>query len=154
MSMLQGLSKFARSEFPYMLRGLREGLSGRQILQVLRDTGRGYRTQTFYEDLGVLTKARDRWDTMKFVRRDSTITDKHYAYTQVPMANRYQTTIRVRGYSMKTGDPVERHVTLGHDSLRIRRELEDLASVLSQDTSPDLIVEELMPTQGRESPYW
>lgn len=153
MSMLQGLSSNGQTEFGYILRGIRKGLSGTQILGILQDSNRGYRVSTFFEDFRSITKSYQKWDRMKFVRRDFVISEKHYSYVQVRMDNRYQTTIRVRGYNMHTGEQVERNVTIGHDTVQVRQVLEDLAAELVQDTSPDLIIESLMPEMGRENPY-
>ena len=40
------------NRYPFILKGLDEGLSGRQILGGLREAGLGLRTQTFYRWLG------------------------------------------------------------------------------------------------------
>lgn len=40
------------NRYPFVLKGVSEGLSGRQILGALREQGMGLRTQTFYRWLG------------------------------------------------------------------------------------------------------
>lgn len=65
------LSAGGRRFHNFIVRGIREGLSGAEILRLIRkEFGVAYRIQDFYADLRILKGAMQRWDTIKYVRND------------------------------------------------------------------------------------
>lgn len=64
------ISPQGRRVFGLIFSGLKQGLSGRKILDVLRTYGLGYRTQTFYADLREIRDWFETWQKLRAYRWD------------------------------------------------------------------------------------
>ena len=128
------------------------GLSGRQLLLMLREKGLGYRTQTFYNDYRIVRESVKKWENMKYIRKDRLIPEHWYSETLTPLETNYQTTFEIEAFDIRLNTRVTRYVTVGHDTIMRRADLERLASSVAQGTSPTLIIERIIPTRALRSP--
>jgi hypothetical protein len=85
---------------------------------------------------------------MRFVGREKTISERLYQERAFDRPWRYSTTVELHGYSEKTGEKQTRHVTVTHDTLMHREELEASALQTMDEASPDFVLETLMPVEG------
>jgi len=127
MFILKLLSSAGTRVAGYIMKGLEQGMSGRGILSVLRPEGLGYRTQDFYRDVGVVNRALETWERLKFVRRDSVPSESRYLPSKTILPDRYTTTIRFEALNPDTGEWRTIHKHVAHTTLRTRGELEEEA---------------------------
>lgn len=127
MSFIHGLSKAGQRVYHFLIEGLKRGLSGTEIMEILREHGLGYRLTDFYNDLRILRGEMKRWDTMKHVPRDKVITERLYTPTTTPLPAKFSTVLRVEYQDVETGEIGETYVTVHHDAPMRRRDLEELA---------------------------
>lgn len=127
MAWISGLSDLGRELYHYLVRGIYEGKSGTEILSGLRELGRGYRLTDFYSDLRILKGETLKWDTMKYVREEYTISDRLYTpavYTaKYPYITRFEVTLQ----DPETGELYTAHTSVGHEVTMRRADLEALA---------------------------
>ena len=127
MFILRLLSEAGTRVSGYIMKGLEQGMSGRSILGVLRPEGLGYRTQNFYRDVGVVNRAMETWDRLKYVRRDHVPSASRYLPSKTILPDRYTTTIRFEALNPNTGEWNTIHKHVSHSTLRTRGELEEEA---------------------------
>lgn len=127
MSFISGLSEAGKKAYHFILRGLTEGLSGTEIMKILREHGLGYRLSDFYNDLRILKGESIKWDSMKFVPRDKVISDRLYTPTELVSLNKYVTICEVEYIDTLTGEKKKSYVAVGHDAPLRRRDIEELA---------------------------
>lgn len=121
------LSPGGRRAFAFILKGIREGLSGAEILRQLRAHGLGYRTSDFYNDLRIIQGAEKAWDTMKHVPKDKIITERLYMYNPEIRANNFITRFQVEYIDPVTGEKMTDYVSVAHESPMRRIDLEEEA---------------------------
>ncbi|MEM2506957.1 MAG: hypothetical protein QXF61_07950 [Nitrososphaeria archaeon] len=127
MSFISGLSEAGKKAYHFILRGLTEGLSGTEILKILREHGLGYRLSNFYNDLRILKGETTKWDTIKYVPRDKVISDKLYTPTELTGLNKYITICKVEYVDVMTGEKRKSHIAVGHDAPLRRKDIEEMA---------------------------
>ena len=136
----------------FLEKAIRLGWSGRQTLLKLREYGLGYRTQVFYRDWRILQETVKKWENMRYIRKDALIKEDWYTVTASPLETNYQTTFEIRAWDMNLKDNVVRYVTVGHDQLMKRADLERMASAIAQGTSPSLVIDRIIPVRAFKSP--
>ena len=125
---LLGLSLRARRASPIIKRGVREGVSSRQLASILQKSGLGIRRQTL---LDLMRLAGDEaaigpvLSALGINRRPNPLRLPP-AITKIRRA--FSFTVRVRGLDTDTGIASERFVTVTTDTLLTRGEVEALAS--------------------------
>ncbi|MEM1726592.1 MAG: hypothetical protein QXH85_05690 [Candidatus Bathyarchaeia archaeon] len=149
-----GISEAGKRVFNYLIKGIQEGLSGTEIMRVLREHGLGYRLSDFYNDLRILKGETLKWDTMKYVPRDKMISERLYTPTLRGGERKFLTVFEATVYDPSTGERFTTYVSVGHDTPMRRIELEEEARELLE-TKPELyqmeygyVVEKLIPIRG------
>lgn len=124
---LWGLSEKGRQVWQYLVKGIREGKSGAEIMRELRELGLGYRLQDFYNDLRIIRGEELRWDTLKYVRRDRVISEDLYSLGNIRKDVRFLTTFEIEIEDLETRQRKTVYVTVGHDIPMRREDLEEIA---------------------------
>lgn len=150
--MLEGLSERGRQVFNFLLKGAKEGLSGADVLRTLRQHGLGYNKQIFYRDYRIVKVAQGRWDSMKWTPHNRIIPEEYYKTAKSPLRGNYMTTVKIRALDTETSEIVDRYVTIFHDRLKTREEIESEAIELLQTESKELEPIEAMPIRALQSP--
>ena len=127
MFILRLLSEAGTRVSGYIMKGLEQAMSGRSILGALRDEGLGYRTSTFYKDVGLVNRALETWDRLKYIRRDAVPSESRYLPSRTILPDRYTTTIQFQALNPDTGTWHTIHKHVSHSTLRTRGELEEEA---------------------------
>lgn len=153
MSILKGISEAGSRLVGYLTRGVKEGLSANSILEALQKEGLGYRRTTFLSDIRTIKGAETVWSGLRYVRKDYTPDIRHYLETKSPLTTNYQTVMEVRGFNTETGEDVIRNVTIGRDTLVSRGQLEEDALETMEETSPHIVIDEVLPIGAKMSPY-
>jgi len=148
MSLLAGLSEGGRRALSLIKGGVAAGWTSTEIVSTLREHEMGYRHTTMLQDIRTMSGAAEDWGRMRHVRLDRTITERLYQERQFDRPFRYSTTIQVSGYSHLTGEEKTDFVTITHDTLQHREELEAAALEVMREESPDFVVETVMPVEG------
>jgi hypothetical protein len=154
MSVFELLSEAGRRLYQFLLKGLNEGKSGAQILRELRELGEGYRIQDFYNDLRILKGETERWDTMKHVRRDRTISEDLYTPLRFSGPGLFMTRFRVMIRDMQTGERIELYTSIFHGAPMLRGELEELVTekinymIEHYPSAFNWAIENITPVQG------
>ncbi|MEM4979010.1 MAG: hypothetical protein QXZ58_08320 [Candidatus Nezhaarchaeales archaeon] len=134
MAWISGLSKAGQRVFHFLIKGIQEGLSGTEIMHILRQHGLGYRLSDFYNDLRVLKGETLRWDTMKYVPRDKSISERLYTPTTTTGPTRFVTVFEAKIQDTITGEVYTTYLSVNHDYPMRRSELEEQAeSTLHQN---------------------
>jgi len=150
--MLEGISEKGAKVFNFLYKAAKEGLTGAETLRVLREQGLGYRTQDFYRDFRLVKASIGKWDGMKWTPHNRVIPEEYYKPAKSPLPTNYQTVIKVRAIDKYTGEVKDRYVTISHDWLKTREDLEAEAIELIQSESEELEPIEAMPIKALASP--
>ncbi|MBW2562202.1 MAG: hypothetical protein JRE40_15290 [Deltaproteobacteria bacterium] len=150
MSIIEGLSWFGERYFNFITRGIAEGLSANRIIKSIAEAGLPTaRRSTMLRDIRLIRGVERVVEPMRYVGRERVISDRLYAPSDKPMHRRYYTVVRVEGYDVETGEKFSQHVTVAHDTLLKRSEIEEAAEGLMIDESPTKVVEKVTPVFGR-----
>ena len=150
MSIFAGLSEKASGILSYLRGAVNKGWSANKIINTARELGLPtYRRSEMLKDISVLRQEPALREGMKFVARDSTVTERLYLRSESALPQRYLTTVRLRGFDLETGETFERYVSVSHDTLKKRYELEEAAISALEEASPTLYIEEATPVFGR-----
>jgi len=151
-SILAGMTEKAKGLISYLRGAVARGWSSNRIIERARELGLPtYRRSEMLRDIRILRGEAEVAERMKYVRRDAVISERLYLPSKTYLPTRYVTTVELRGFDLETGESFRKHVTLAHDTLRRREELEDIAMEIALDESPTLMIEEALPVMGR---YW
>ena len=120
----------ARRASPLIRRAVREGVSSRQLTQILRDAGLGIRRQTLldlmrHESERILTGP-----VLSALRLDRMPNPMRLPPALTKIRRAYSFTVRVRGEEFGTGIKMEQFVTITTDKLLTRGEIESLANLV------------------------
>lgn len=116
--------------------GIRRGLSGREILQTLRRSGLGYRTQEFYRDYRWWREVIEKGSGMKYLPRDRTIPSHWYLETIADWGSRFATRYELRWRHPETGEETTSDIWIHHDVPLSRAELEEALLPATLEASP------------------
>jgi len=153
MSVLAGISEQGARVVSFLREAARMDVSANRVLDVLREFKLGYRRSVFLRDYRIIRGAREVWQGLKYVRREAVPGVRHYMTTKSPLKTNYQTVIEMGVTHMETGESATRYVTVGHDVLKKRGELEDIAATTVESESPQWFIEAIMPIEGRACPF-
>lgn len=154
MGFIQFLSRAGQRVYHFLLKGIQEGLSGTEIMKMLRERGLGYRLTDFYSDLRILKGEMGKWDTMKFVPKDKVISERLYTPVMTTYPTKFTTVFRIEYIEKTTGQKGERFIAVNHDAPMKRRELEEVAvSTFYEDLEGygvfgDIEVTRVVPERG------
>jgi len=149
-----GLSEHGRRLSGFLISALEKGLSGRQILEILRRQGLGYRMTVFYQDLRILKGVVEVAEAMKYVPKDKVISDRLYVPANLKVPQRYITKFRVEVENVITGERKTTYFTIAHDVTLPRSVLEAMVEEAYESwitESPQFSVERIvsiMPVGG------
>jgi hypothetical protein len=138
----------------FIISALEQGMSGREILEMLRRQGLGYRTSVFYQDLRILKGAYEIWDAMKYVPKEKVISERHYQPAIVHFPEKYITVFRVEQEDVLTGESEIKYVAIRHDTTLPRWVLEEkLIESIEEwaEESPELAykrIKAVVPVRG------
>lgn len=122
------ISDKGRKILNFLKSGIQQGLSSSRIISALREAGAStYRRTEMLADIRALRDVEDVFNRLKYIRRDSLISESHYLQTRKVMTSRYKTVVRIEGISKITGEEMTRYITVSHDSLIKRGEAEAAA---------------------------
>ncbi|GAH65590.1 unnamed protein product [marine sediment metagenome] len=144
-----GLSKRG-TEFRSVIKGaITKGFSANKTIQILKDTyGRAYQRTTFLSDYRLLGGAKDVFEPMKFIRKDSKISDRHYKMSSTPHERKYATVIDYTYESREVEGLKTSHYTLRHDSILTREEIEDAIMQAIEEDYDVVNVTTVAPREG------
>lgn len=150
---LKGLSERGSEFVQYLKSGIKQGLSGNRILSSIQDaTGKAYQRTVFLADMRVLRGAEETFKGLKFIRRDRLVSERHYQTTVKTMNTRYKTVVEIHGISKITGDPTDRFITVGHDTLLTRGELERAALIALEKAESPTKWDRIFPVEAYVNP--
>ncbi len=125
--LLSTLSRTARTAWPIIQRGVREGLSANKIASVLKTQQLGIRRDTL---LTLARAERAIWEhgqRLKFLPMKATPRLDALPVALSKIRRRYSFTVRLTGRSELTGQPLIQNVTISTDIGMSREELESMA---------------------------
>jgi len=132
-SFLAALNKTARVAYPIVKRGVREGLSGREIAAVLKRTNLGIRTQTLFEIIRREKNILSKGAQLKFLGRNAMPNPARLPEALTVIRRRYAFILKVTGTIAQTGESLIRNITVSTDSLMTRGQLEDIGHMIMED---------------------
>jgi len=112
-----------RQSQKYILSGLRRGLSGNEIQDILQAKDLGYRRQVMQSDVRYWRDAISKGDRLKFVRHDFKPTQRLYMQTGWQTKGRFETIVEVKYRNTLTGEIIEQDVTVVHTRLEAGQEV-------------------------------
>lgn len=132
-SFLAALTKTARIAYPIVKRGVREGLSGRAIGQILKNSNLGIRTQTLFEIIRREKRIQSKGAQLRFLRLASMPNPDRLPKALTVIRRRYAFILEVAGTISQTGESFLRHITVSTDTLMTRQQLEDVGRMILED---------------------
>jgi hypothetical protein len=125
--LLDTLSAIARQAFPFIVRGVREGLSSNAIGRLLSESGFGIRRQTLLDLVRAQKGVQTAGAALRFLRQNAIPNPNRLPEALTTIRRAFSFTVEVRGRSLETDERVTQHVTVTTDRLLTRREIEELA---------------------------
>lgn len=113
--------------WPFVLSGVRRGLSGAATLRSLRRSGYTIGNAAFGELFRRATLQESLNSKLKFIRRDFFPNPRRLAEAITKQTRQFVFTVRIRGRNPVTGVKGERFVNVALDNLMTRGEIEALA---------------------------
>jgi len=150
MSLLAGMTEKAKGLISFLRGAVARGWGSNAIIRRARELGLPtYRRADMLRDIRILRGEARVFEAMKYVRREAIPSERLYLPSKTALPKRYMTTVRLRGFDIETGEDVERYVSVVHDVLRRRRELEEAASTIVEEVSPTVVIVDVAPVMGR-----
>jgi hypothetical protein len=146
---MKGISEKGKAVYNFLKSGVAKGLSSNAIITSLRDAGAAtYARTDMLRDLRVIRGVSDDFKGLKFIRRDTLISERHYKTTRKVMDTRYKSVVMVEGVSKITGDEVERFITVSHNTLLQRGEIENAALIALDKADSPTRWERMFPVEA------
>ncbi|GAG76949.1 unnamed protein product, partial [marine sediment metagenome] len=98
----------------YILSGLRRGLSGNEIQNILQTKALGYRRQAIQSDVRYWQAGLQKADHLKFVNYNARPSNRLYMQTGWQTKGRYETVVEVKYRNRLTGEVTSQDVTVVH----------------------------------------
>lgn len=125
---LSGLSPLARSAFPIVQRGVREGLTSQQIQTAInRGLGSGIRRQTLLDMIRNIKGIESAGAQLKFLKSTATPNPLRIPEALHVIRRAYSFQVSIKGY-LSNGEAAEQFMTVSTDELMTRSQLEDMAA--------------------------
>jgi hypothetical protein len=102
-------------------------------------------------DIRILRQEPEIKEGMKYIPKDYVVGARWYAESAFALEKHYETVVRIGAFDTKIGENVERYITVKHETLLVRREIEEAAEEALLEVCPHLEVFEAMPVMGRRS---
>lgn len=125
---LLGLSSRARRASPIIRRGVREGVSSRQMTRILQKAGLGIRRQTLLDMMRMIEGEVAIGPVLSALGINRFPNPMRLPPALTKIRRAYSFTVRVRGSEIDTGAATEQFVTVTSDTLLTRGEIEALAN--------------------------
>lgn len=133
---LATLTASARAAYPFIQRGVREGLSSRALERVIRAAGLAIRRQDLLTAMRLESGVQTQGSELRFLNQDHRPNPARLPIALTKIRRQYSFIVEVSGVNVSTGELTRRNVTVTSDSLLTRREIEAAAvdAVDSQGT--------------------
>jgi len=143
---LKGLSAKGIEFSNFILRCIREGYSATRTLRELREVfGTAYRMTDFYRDFRILSVAEKDWSVMERIPKHELIRREYYKEANLSPEHVMITKARCT-FRTSWGEIKEVYVSVSHDRLITREELEHLVEYYATKYNEELI--SAVPVQG------
>lgn len=149
---LFGLSDRGK-EFRTVIKGaIEKGLGANRTINLLKATyGRAYQRTTFLSDYRILSEAKTVFEPMKYIRKDHTLSERHYKLSSKKMERNYATVVDYT-YKLRGETEVRQsYYTIRHDTLLKRGEIEDTIKSAIEREYEVVDVDVLAPREGYKS---
>lgn len=113
--MYEGLTEKGMKVWQFLEKGIRQGLSFNQIIQLAREEGISYRRKDMLHDLRVVSRAIGNFDWVKRAPKNRIIDEEVAVRTKYPTPKRFMVTFRVTLYNNQTGEELTKFFTVGSD---------------------------------------
>lgn len=147
---LDTLSRTARTAFPIIQRGVREGLSANAIQDVLSGRGLGIRRQTLLDLVRLERGVQETINVLRFIHPGSRPNPDRLPEALTKIRRSFSFNVEVRARRLDTGEPFSQFVTVSTDRLLTRQQIEAQA-IRAVERSPDrygLEAEEALVSTG------
>ncbi len=140
----------ARRASPMIRRGVREGVSSRQLMGILQKAGLGIRRQTLLDIMRLMEGEAAIGPVLSALGINRMPNPLRLPPALTKIRRAFSFTVRVRGSVETTGEPIERFVTVTTDTLLTRGEIEALAdeAIEGERGHYDIVVSNLLLVGG------
>lgn len=133
MALLDTLSRSARTAYPFIQRGVREGLSANSIQASLQAAGIGIRRQALLDVIRAESGAQLASSALRFAKPETFPNPARLGEALTKIRRQFSFTVEVRGTLGSTGEGFIQHVTVSTDRLLTRQAIEDAAQAMVED---------------------
>jgi hypothetical protein len=123
-----------------------------QVYNALKKYGLAYRRQDMLRDFNILKGYQQVRNLMRYIPKEKSIPETHYIPMEKLKKGNYYTVYRVEGINKKTKEYETKYVTVVHDSILRRKDLEDdIGKMFEQGEeqgSDPFEIRKLVPSQG------
>jgi hypothetical protein len=152
-SFLDFLSAAARASYPFIQRGVREGLSANAIQKSLSANDIHLRRTTILDLVRRERELVSAGSSLKFLNRNARPDPRRLPEALTSLRRQYSFTVEVRGTSLSNGESRVQNVTVVSDRLLTRGEIEDVAEGFATDGGEryGMNVDSLLLTRGMKA---
>jgi len=145
-----------RTAQTFIEHGVRAGLSGRQITEVLRSAGLGYRTSEIYRDIRGWRELIESGSPMKYIARSAIPSARWYMESPFALGARYMTRVRVDLVNKLTGEVKSRYPWVYHTHMEAGVEVPDTALTKTRAEIEEAAIRGVTSPEGTrpESEEW
>lgn len=149
MAFYEDLSDKGNSLLSFLIKGASLDMSKAAVLRALQDKDLGYRETIFRKDYGIVLAAHKKFEGLRYIPGKETIGEEWYMRSTLPMTKNYQTVIDFDVLDTATGKEETMHISVMHDSLLSRAELEAKAQECLAEYERELEILDLRPVLSR-----
>lgn len=124
--LLSTLSARARTAFPIIQGGVRQGLSANVIQGVLRSQNLGIRRQSLLDIIRGVRGIEVAGARLRTLRRDFTPDPRRLPDALTKLRRPFSFTVRISGFDLSTGEDIVRHVNVSLDDPLTRGQIENI----------------------------
>jgi hypothetical protein len=122
------------------------------VYNALKKYGLSYRRQDMLRDFNILKGYEQVRNVMKYIPREKLIPESHYIPAEKLKKANFYTVFRVEGIDKITGEYKTKYVTVTHDSILRRKDLEDnveeMFAEAEKEGTPPFEIRKMTPVRG------
>lgn len=131
------ISAAARRALPIIERGVREGLSGTAINNIIREAyGTGIRRQTMFDIIREISGIERASQQLRFVNPTKRPNFNRLPTALTKIRRKYSFVVQITGELLSTGESIIQNITVSTDSLLTRGEIESQAEDVVLNNQP------------------
>jgi len=137
--------------YNFMVKGLKKGMSFKQIIYELREKGLAYRNNIMRRDLRIIAAELEKFEYLKRVKKTTKLDESFFKKLKHPTAKKFNITFKVEVYNLTREAEEVRYYTVGTDEYKkLIDYIEHLYYILDKGGAyyEELIIKKITPVRA------